>query len=252
MKPMLLVIVTALLTVGCAAPGPQQITPVPQSVRPHAGAIIGYSVQRRPIELHTFSPGEHPVLIIAAIHGDEPTSAVVATALINLLAQYPQTLANVPVAIVPIMNPDGYAAGTRVNARKVDLNRNFPAANFSAKRRSPRSFGGSSPLSEPESAALDALITRLNPRLIISIHSRQDPCNNYDGPAKHIAELMSRYNRYPVLSTIGYPTPGSLGSYAGQDKQIPIITLELARRASGEQAWKENKDALLAAIQMMK
>jgi hypothetical protein len=231
---------------GCAsAPAP---TAPPLRAPAPAPAAIGYSVQNRPITMDTFGYGERPVLILAAIHGDEPTSATVAIALINLLQQYPQTPANVPVAIIAIANPDGYAAGTRTNSRGVDLNRNFPAQNFSTQSRSRRSFGGSAPLSEPESRALLDTITRLNPRLIISIHSMDKPCNNYDGPAHPIAELMSRYNGYPPTDNIGYPTPGSLGSYAGIDKQIPMITLELPRHANGEQAWKQNKDALLAAI----
>jgi protein MpaA len=245
----------AALIVGCSSP-PREASgeSVPAKPQWAAPQIIGYSVERRPIEMHSFGAGARPVLILGAIHGDEPTSATVTTALINLLRQYPETPANVPVAIIPIANPDGYAAGTRTNVRKIDLNRNFPAKNFSMRsaERAGRNFGGMAPLSEPESGALDATITRLQPRLIISIHSMEKPCNNYDGPAQAIAELMSRYNRYPAVPTIGYPTPGSLGSYAGIDKQIPMITLELPRRLPGDQAWANNRDAILAAILAVK
>jgi protein MpaA len=59
---------------------------------------------------------------------------------------------------------------------------------------------------------------------------------------------MSKHNGYPPAATMGYPTPGSLGSYAGIDRQIPMITLELPRDAPGDQAWRENREALLAAI----
>jgi protein MpaA len=59
---------------------------------------------------------------------------------------------------------------------------------------------------------------------------------------------MHRHNGYPVLATMGYPTPGSLGSWAGIDRQIPIVTLELPREDSGTAAWAQNKEALLAAI----
>ena len=60
---------------------------------------------------------------------------------------------------------------------------------------------------------------------------------------------MSAKNHYPTTAAIGYPTPGSLGSYAGIDKKIPMITLELPRNLPGDQAWAQNKDALLAAIE---
>jgi protein MpaA len=93
-------------------------------------------------------------------------------------------------------------------------------------------------------------VARVRPKLLISIHSigsgRQ--CNNYDGPARQIAEEMSRHNGYPATATIGYATPGSLGSWAGKDLQIPMITLELPRRLAGSQAWADNRHALLAAI----
>jgi protein MpaA len=190
-------------------------------------------------------------MILAAIHGDETTSATVANGLLLHLEQHsPQT----PVAIILVANPDGYAAHTRTNAHKVDLNRNFPASNWSSRSssRSAKNFGGASSASEPETLALMHTIDALRPRLIISIHSMEKPCNNYDGPAKQIAELMSKYNGYPATPTIGYPTPGSMGTYCGIDRQIPMITLELPRRLDGAQAFLNNRDALLEAIRAMK
>jgi len=59
---------------------------------------------------------------------------------------------------------------------------------------------------------------------------------------------MQKYNKYPVKSYIGYPTPGSLGTYAGKERNIPTITLELPNNISIEKSWLQNKDALIAAI----
>ena len=50
---------------------------------------------------------------------------------------------------------------------------------------------------------------------------------NYDGNAKLIAQKISNIINYPVQENIGYPTPGSLGTWAGIEKNIPTITLEL-------------------------
>ena len=50
---------------------------------------------------------------------------------------------------------------------------------------------------------------------------------NYDGPAKEIAEKFSEIIRYPAEGSIGYPTPGSFGTYCGVERNIPTITLEL-------------------------
>ncbi len=210
--------------------------------------VIGSSVENRAIPMTTFGQGDRPVLVMGGIHGDETSSVYVAQQLLLELRHHPQNAGGVPVAIIPLANPDGYAAKKRQNSRGVDLNRNFPARNW--KRGQGRRNNGGEPLSEPESQALANVIETLRPRLIVSIHSidNERHCNNYDGPAEGVARLMSQYNHYPVAPTIGYPTPGSLGSFAGIDRAIAMITLELPRTGSGDQAWKDNQQALLAAI----
>ncbi len=216
--------------------------------------VLGMSMQQRPIEMLSYGDTPNPVLVIGGIHGSEPTSVDVAQRLARNLLNDPTIwygTTGKSVAIIPIANPDGYARLSRTNAAGVDVNRNFPAKNF--RQRETRSTShGPEPLSEPESRAIKQAIETLQPRLIISIHSIDDErkCNNYDGPAEAIAQLMSQHNGYPVTPTMGYPTPGSLGSWAGIDQGIPIITLELPRKLPGEQAWSVNREALLAAIQV--
>lgn len=154
------------------------------------------------------------------------------------------------VVIVPIVNPDGLARRTRRNARSVDLNRNFPTRDWSPGRPRSRNYGGPHPLSEPESRAVHRLVLRLRPAWIVTVHSinRNRFCNNYDGPGLSLAERFARCNGYPVTASIGYPTPGSFGHWAGNDQKFPTITLELPRDATGEQVWQQNREALLAAI----
>lgn len=50
---------------------------------------------------------------------------------------------------------------------------------------------------------------------------------NYDGPAEKFAKSISKIIGYPVEASIGYPTPGSFGTYCGVERNIPTITLEL-------------------------
>jgi protein MpaA len=237
------------ITAGCVAHEPSHAFSHSPTTHPVVEdhktmkTIIGQSVEARPIEMFRFGNDPSPVLVIAAIHGDEPTSKYVADRLIERLGAD----RGADGIVIPCANPDGLAADRRVNAHGVDLNRNFPAANW--KRTHPgRTYGGAEAGSEPETAALLAILTSLKPRLIISIHSMDNPCDNFDGPAEPIAQLMSKYNHYPVRDNIGYPTPGSLGSWAGIDRGIPIITLELPRHQAGEAAWRDNCDALLATL----
>ena len=212
---------------------------------------LGHSVRQSPLRMQVFGDGEETVLVIGGIHGSEPTGAYVAKRLGDYLYRHPEAYADRTVAVIAAANPDGVLRRRRRNANGVDLNRNFPAENWSASRESSRYHGGPEPASEPETRALIAAIESLRPALIISIHSiaRGRHCNNFDGPAQRVAELMTVANGYPTRATIGYPTPGSLGSWAGQDRHIPTITLELPRDLSGSSCWDENRTALLAAIQ---
>jgi protein MpaA len=208
---------------------------------------LGRSLEDRPIQAHVLGSGDDVTLVLAAIHGNEPTSFTVADELLNELRERPELLSGHCVAIMPVANPDGLARKLRTNKSLVDLNRNFPSNNWSRTRKGIY-FGGNEPASELETLAVMRAFEELKPARVISIHSMDKPCNNYDGPARALAEEMSRANGYPVKDNIGYPTPGSLGSWAGIDRQIPIITLELPRKLDGQKAWETNREALLAVI----
>jgi protein MpaA len=184
---------------------------------------------------------------MGAIHGNEPTSAVVAEGLLEHLRSHPELLEGRRVAILAVANPDGLARKIRTNKHFVDLNRNFPASNW-AKTRKGMYYGGSAAGSEPETVALMKLFEELKPVRVVSIHSMDKPCNNYDGPAKGMAETMSEFNGYQAKDNIGYPTPGSLGSWAGIDRGIAMVTLELPRKMGGKEAWEGNREALIAVV----
>lgn len=255
------VFLCCVLLSGCASHFPNEgktssristSTRQPQAVP----QTIGHSVQGRPIEMYCFGAveGGRPVLVMGAIHGNETSSADVSRGLLAELAKDSRAIGGgvngVPVAIIPIANPDGFAARTRQNANQVDVNRNFPARNWGTRVPGRKVAGGTEAGSEPETVALMSVIQRLRPRLIITVHSitGNRSCNNYDGPAREIAELMSKKNGYPAVPTIGYPTPGSLGNWAGNDQQIPMITLELPRTLASAKAWPDNREAVHAAI----
>jgi len=213
---------------------------------------IGQSAEGRPIVCFSRS-GERPhwVLVVAAMHGDEPKGVHVARNLIEALSA---PAANQPGglnwAVIPVANPDGFEHRKRRNAHRVDLNRNFPTNNWEPGSKRSRMYGGSSPASEPETRVVMRLIQRIRPRAIVTIHSigLNRFCNNYDGPARRLAALMARHNGYPIMATIGYPTPGSFGTWAGRELAIPTITLELPSHASNRQCWDDNREALLSAL----
>ena len=213
---------------------------------PSRDVVVGTSVKGEPLTLHLFGDGPDSTLIFSGIHGDEPSAAFVGRRLAETLEADPSLATRGTVAVFPLVNPDGLAARTRANANGVDCNRNFPASNWKASRVG-RFYTGPAPASEPETRAVIAAIELVRPRRIISVHSPLR-CNNFDGPGEELAALLASYNGYPVKPSIGYPTPGSFGSWAGTDLGLPVVTLELPRRTRGEQAWQENRAALLAVV----
>lgn len=207
-----------------------------------AGMVFGRpSVSGRPLRYWVFGDASPTTLILSGIHGDERTPTELGHRLVEWLARSPFPIATGRIVIAPDVNPDGYAAHRRINDRGVDLNRNYPARNW---RPHPRH--GVAPDSEPETQFVKWLMNKFAPSVIVSVHAPL-ACVNYDGPAEALAEVMSAACVLPVRSSVGYPTPGSFGSYAGIDLGIPTITLELASRRRLEPDFSKCLDAILAA-----
>lgn len=238
-----LTLITILSVTGCQWQPKDPYAPViatPQLIR---SETLGYSVQERPIDLISIGSGENKILIIATIHGNENAGTPLVGRLLNELKTRSALLEGRTVLIVPIANPDGYALDTRGNASGIDLNRNFPASN-----RIDNEVHGLGGLTEPESTVLHDLILIEEPSHIVTIHQPLY-CLDYDGPGEDIAKHMGRYCSLPVKK-LG-SRPGSLGSFAGVEQNIPIITMELAKEDSEltvAQLWTRYGYALLAAI----
>ena len=227
---------------------------------PQAGsawATIARSVQGRAIEAATITParGAEPprVLVIGSIHGNEPEGLPAIAPLVAALrvASANATL-SASVRVIRDLNPDATAARSRTNARGIDLNRNFPASNFS-----PAPDRGPAPLSEPESRALAHELDSFRPDLVIVFHSiRSGPFVNYDGPAATLAEAFvaaARHSdpRWRVEPSMGYPTPGSLGTFVGIDRRVPILTVEFRRGHDAEAARRAGVDGVMGVIRVM-
>jgi len=186
-------------------------------------------------------------LIFGGFHGDEPKSVHVARQLIDLLRRTPGAVGRRRWVVVPVVNPDGFESRKRRNANGVDVNRNFPTANWTRGSKRSRMFGGEVPAGEPETRAVIRAVERFEPDRIVTIHSigLNRFCNNYDGPGRALAGAMRRCNRYPVTANIGYPTPGSFGTWAGAERDIPTVTLELPSHHSARRCWEDNRQALI-------
>jgi protein MpaA len=194
----------------------------------HASSTYGTSVDGIPLTVYLPESGRADVLILSAIHGDEDETTVVVSEALRSLPQ-----GDLQAAVILCGNPDGLLRGTRGNARGVDLNRNFPTSNWSpdpvfykSRANDARDMlltTGSAPASEPETAALIALIDQLQPRAVVSLHSAL-ACVD-DAGASHLGRQLADRTGLSFLTEIGYPTPGSMGTWAGE-RGLNLVTLE--------------------------
>lgn len=175
------------------------------------------------------------VLIIGVFHGEEPQGDY----LINKYLKTDLSKIKNKLVIIPCLNPDGMAKNQRQNSNGIDLNRNFPTKNWKITDKK-EYFGGTSPASEIETKFMIEVLGKYKFDAILSIHA-PFKIVNYDGPAQELAEKISQITNYPVQGDIGYPTPGSFGNYAGVERNIPTITLELPEDIPNEELWNVNK-----------
>jgi murein peptide amidase A len=184
--------------------------------------------------------------LIGGVHGDEVEGVYVLKELFSWL-KLEHTLKDLPMIVIPILNVDGYRTQTRVNAHCVDLNRNLSTQDWSAEFKQAKYNPGPKPLSEPENQFLVKLFDKYRPGLIISFHTWK-PILNFNGDCLDVAEFIHQFNSYEMLGDIGYPTPGSLGTFAGEKYQSPVLTYECPELKTHHQSlkeiWKENEEGL--------
>ncbi|RMH53050.1 MAG: murein peptide amidase A [Zetaproteobacteria bacterium] len=192
------------------------------------------SANGQAILIRRFPPpaGRRPkarVLLIGGIHGDEFSSVSIVFKWMRIIKRHHTGLFH--WHIIPLANPDGLLRrhSRRVNGHGVDLNRNFPTRGWSEQsrrywirrtHRDPRRYPGPAAASEPETRALMEEIARFQPDVIISVHAPYGILD-FDGPPD--APRRFGYLHSRLLGTY----PGSLGNYAGVERHIPVVTMEL-------------------------
>lgn len=207
---------------------------------------FGKSVEENDIEAYrSDTTGDKYIYLIGGTHGDEVEGVYVLKQLFDWIKSDHQ-LPELPIITIPILNPDGYRAGSRVNSHAVDLNRNYPTENWTSEARKEKYNPGPEALSEPENKFLIKLFDKFHPAFVLSFHSWK-PLLNYNGDCADIAKFLSSYNEYEPVPDIGYPTPGSLGSFVPEKYQGSVLTFEcpvLNDDLSLKDIWEQNKDAL--------
>ncbi len=216
---------------GCAAAAGPAHRPAPRGAdhtRPVVDPVVsrtmvlGYSVRHRPIIAIELGDPDSPrrALVVGAIHGSEPAGIAVA---VMLARGSPPAQAD--LWIVPDLNPDGVAAGTRQDARGVDLNRNFPWRWRPLGPPGSLFYAGPRPLSEPESRVAARLIARIRPGLAIWYHQALNVVDDSQGP-------QAAERRYAAPAAFVVELPAGPLSPAGVRRHVAALRVLLRCRVT--------------------
>jgi hypothetical protein len=248
--PVLALAAGLALTVSCGG-GPE--APSLSGPRPDTLSIetIGQSVQGRAIQAVYLGSGRSVVVVIGGLHaGEENPSADLAEQLARYIGQHVTELpAAVRLVFIPRANPDGYVNLTRVNANGVDLNRNWPTADWApeAIHTDEVVSGGPAPLSEPETSALHDYIDTLAPVVVISLHGYAaivEP--NESGPAMKLGAAYAKAAGYKLIEE--WPYYEITGELIESLNDLHTAAFDVELRQGASDTFEKNLSGLKAVL----
>jgi hypothetical protein len=226
----------------------------------HTVSTIGYSSKGRAINAYYFGNGTRTLLYTGAIHGNEvSTKALMEKWIQDLEANAHNIPADKQIVVVPQINPDGVAAGSRVNGRNVDLNRNFSTSDWRADitdvNNNPFPGGGGlSPMSEPETVAIASLASKLHPVLILSYHSIGGVvAANQAGGSSGLAATYSQVSGYQNVTgqtaeTFDYAVSGTADDWYAERLGVASLLIEL--NSNTYHQFERNQKAMWAMVNL--
>ncbi|WP_411030855.1 M14 metallopeptidase family protein [Spongiimicrobium sp. 3-5] len=171
----------------------------------------GKSVLGAPINSVTIGKGDRKVLMWSQMHGNEATTTKAVLDMLNFVQGTSPVGKNIldqcTLMIIPMLNPDGAAAYTRVNANAVDLNRD-------AQHRT-----------QPESNLLRKVFDTFRPHYCFNLHDQRTIFNTGDSPnPATVSFLAPAYNK-----------ERSVSATRGQSMQLIVAMNQvLQKRISGQ------------------
>lgn len=226
----------------------------------HKVLELGFSVQNRSIQGIELGTGKHRILMWSQMHGNESTTTKAVVDLINYLGSK-ETLAKTileecTLLIIPMLNPDGADAYTRVNANGVDLNRD-------AQERT-----------QPESRVLRQVFEVFAPHYCFNLHDQRTMYNvggtnkpatvSFLSPAYDearnlsVSRIRSMALIYSMNEELQTMIPGQVGRYddafnancvgdAFQMLEVPTILFE-AGHYPGDYTREKTREYIFTAL----
>jgi len=226
-----------------------RVVGAPPAVARRTTVTIGRSAEGRPIRAVAMNgQTDGPmVLVVGCIHGTECAGLRIAETLHQGCPPEGDGM-----VVVPNLNPDGFALGSRLNARGVDLNRNFATDWRPIGVAGDPEHSGREPFSEPETRVARTLIRSLRPDVTIWFHQQAEPLVRAWGSSARAAREYARLagtpfhrlpwlegtapnwqnDRFPGSSSFvvelapGQPAPATVGEHA-------YAAASLAKRLDG-------------------
>ncbi|CAL66458.1 M14 family zinc carboxypeptidase [Christiangramia forsetii] len=177
----------------------------------------GKSVQGKSIYSFKIGSGKIKILAWSQMHGNESTTTKAVFDLLNSFKLNSEDevisniLENCSLCIIPILNPDGAEAYTRVNAKLIDLNRDLQD------------------LSQPESRLLKDIYNEFKPDFCLNLHDQRtifSAGNNsrpatlsFLTPSKDEERTIDKYRKRSMSLIAGMTAdlneylPGAIGRY---------------------------------------
>jgi hypothetical protein len=211
---------------------------------------LGESWEGRPIVGHWFGHGPRKVVLVGNIHGgtEENTYRLALEMIAHFEEHQDEVPGDVTLWIMPTVNPDGLANGTRCNSRMVDLNRNADNDGDSCTENDwvedthttegiIEGGGGPYPFSEVETQLLRDFVE--DAEVAIFYHSMAGQifvtsCLDHP-PSIELARILSEATGYPFAEEgwASYPVTGAMVDYLSI-KGVAAVELELTTKVDTE------------------
>ena len=202
---------------------------------------LGQSVRGHPLTLAVVGSGrdKEAILINGAHHGDEKITVLVALGFVDFLNKnfdHPEVkalLGRYQFVVLPLVNPDGYCAHSRLNAQGIDINRDYLSPSEDA--------AGDSGFKTPEARLIRDLVAKKRFLGALALHSGDEavywPLGDSPRPSNHHAvfEDLARSTAArmgfvrSMQSYFDYPTQGEFIDYVYRKYQILGLTVEVSR-----------------------
>lgn len=238
---------------------PPTQTPAPPPL-PAGAERIGYSHEGRNIEVYQYGDGPNSVVLVGGMHyGFAPSSVLITS---HAMAHFKANSSDIPgsirLYIIPNINPDGvidpgYRPG-RVNARGVDLNRNWdcnwrPDAEWDGQPIS----GGTTPFSEPETLAVRDFLLEVKPAAVIFYEARAadgmvvpGSCNGVYSGSDSLMHTYQRATNYRWLD--GGSVTGDASNWAAREGMASIFVLLRSWDELPDTEWQRNLRGIQAVL----